>query len=140
VPLEPKTYESRVSITHLAVVQRGPGGEALSTDVGFVWADCPGQQSQMLRSGAEFSGCARKLKVGETVPVKVLWEWDEHGHYDWHVIEVGGCSAPPVDDDDSSFESVRECVPILQHDHEVGFHCNRVPEGELLQKCPWFKR
>jgi hypothetical protein len=53
---------------------------------------------------------------------------------------MGDCDAPPVDDDDSSFDMIEECVPSIQHDAVVGFHCDRVPEGELLEKCPWFKR
>jgi hypothetical protein len=137
----PKEYQANITIARLQVVHRDDQGAPLSTDIDIHWKDCPGDQRQTMRSGKEFSACMARYKVGQTVPVKVVHEWDVHGHYDWHVIDVGGCAAPPVDDDDSSFESVEDCVPSVQHDAVVGFHCNKQPEpgSELVAKCPWFK-
>ncbi len=137
---EHKEFVSSVTLNRISVVERDDKGNAVSTDVELRWKECPGEQLQLMRSGKEFSECMKKHKPGETAVVKVLWEWDEHGHYDWHVIDVGGCPAPPVDDDDSSFDQIQECVPSIQHDAVVGFHCDRLPEGELLEKCPWFRR
>ena len=136
----PTTHEARVKILKVHVVAADADGRARSTDVEFAWADCPGTQRQAMRSGAAFSACVSKLKPGDLVPVKVIREWEEKGYYDWHVVEIAGCPAPPVDDDDSSFELVSECHDTLQMDAVVGFHCNRVAEGELIQQCPWFKR
>ncbi len=135
-----KEYVSSVKLNRVTVVHTDDKGEPVSTDVEVHWKECPGEQVQVMRSGKEFSKCMQKHKAGDNVLVKVLWEWDDHGHYDWHIIEVGGCAAPPVDDDDSSFDQIQECQPSVQHDAVVGFHCDRLPEGELLDKCPWFKR
>jgi hypothetical protein len=135
-----RTFDANVRIKRIETVHSDDKGKPISTDVDMVWHECPGDQRQTMRSGREFSSCIHKYKTDDVVPAKVVWEWDEHGHYDHHVVELGGCKAPPVDDDDSSFDSIAECVPSIQHDAVVGFHCDRLPEGELAQKCPWFKR
>jgi hypothetical protein len=134
-------YQSKVKIQRIEVVETDASGKPLSTDVQFFWHECPGHQEQTMRSGNEFSACMQKYKAGQEVPVKIHWEWDEHGHYDFHVIDVGGCKAPPVDDDDSSFDTLADCVPSVQHEATVGFHCDKVPErdSELVKKCPWFR-
>lgn len=137
---KPQTFDSQARLRRIEVVHRDDANSPVSTDVDIEWITCPGIQWQTVRSGQAFSTCIQKHKVADTVPVKVLWEWDDHGNYDWHVVEIGGCKAPPVDDDDSSFDSIGECVPSKQHDAVVGFHCDVEPEGELVAKCPWFRK
>jgi len=137
---KPVTYQSRVRVQRAIVVATDEQKNPISADVTFTWADCPGEQRQTVRSGKALAACIPKLRPGETVPVTVVWEVEDHGGYDWHVIEIAGCQIPPVDDDDSSFESVQDCHPSTQHDAVLGFHCDRLPEGELLEKCPWFRR
>lgn len=139
---KPQTFASKVRIEGLEVVHRDEKGAPISVDVDFLWSECPGTQRQTVRNGAKFASCITKHKAGETVDAKVFWEWDEHGHYDWHVLELAGCEAEHVDDDDSSFDSVKECEPSKQHGAVVGIHCDKVPEAnsELVKKCPWFKQ
>jgi hypothetical protein len=95
--------------------------------------------------------------------VKDDYHWDHKGFYDWDVTEMGGCKRPPDDDDQSSFDTVQECEPIVVNGVEEGFKCNRIdtvqecepivvngveegfkcnriPQKALLKKCPWFAR
>jgi hypothetical protein len=137
----PKTFDSNVTVERLDVVHRDNMGAPVSTDVSLVWASCVGAPRERLRGGQAFSSCiGKQTAAGATVPVKVLWEWDDHAHYDWHVIELAGCKVERVDDDDSSYDMVAECRPAKEHDAVVGFHCDRTPEGEMIQQCPWFRR
>jgi hypothetical protein len=53
---------------------------------------------------------------------------------------MGSCKRPPDDDDLSSFDTVQECEPILVNGVNEGFKCNRIPNKDLLKKCPWFAR
>lgn len=137
---KPVSYQSNVRIQRVVVVSTDAQHSPTSADVSFVWAECPGEQRQTVRSGKALAACLPKLHVGDTVPVTVLWEREDHGGFDWHVVELAGCAIPPVDDDDSSFESIQDCHPSTQHDAVLGFHCDRVPKGELIERCPWFRR
>jgi hypothetical protein len=136
----PRTFESTALTTRVVPVHRDASGRVQTMDVEFDWVGCPGRQHQLVRAGADFAACAASLKPGETVPVTVLWEWDEHGHYDWHVLELKGCKLAHVDDDDSSYEMVTACESVRSHDAVVGFHCDRSSDGDLIRKCPWFRR
>ena len=134
------TFDSRVRIDRVEIVGRDEQRNPVSVDVSLSWVECPGTQRQSIRSGRALAQCLPKLGKGEVVPVRVIWEKEDHGGYDWHVVEIAGCAIPPVDDDDSSFESIQDCHPSIQHGAVLGFHCDRLPEGELLEKCPWFRR
>ena len=133
---KPVTYQSRVRVQRAVVVTSDEQKKPLTADVTFLWADCPGEQRQTVRSGKELAACVPKLRAGEIVPVTVIWEQEAHGGYDWHVTEIAGCPVPPVDDDDSSFEAVQDCHPSIQHDAVLGFHCDPRAQGRAHRKVP----
>ncbi len=141
---EEKEFQAKVRIEHLETVETDDAGKAISTDADLVFHTCPGLQRATVRSGKAFSECIRKkAKAGDEVDAKLHWEWDEHGHFDFHTVELAGCPLPIVDDDDSSWVSAAACEPSIQHDAVVGFHCDLVGDHDksgLFEKCPWFRR
>ena len=42
--------------------------------------------------------------------------------------------------DARSYEVVQECSDVVVNGLKAGFHCDRKPNRELLDKCPWFAR
>jgi hypothetical protein len=55
------------------------------------------------------------------------------------VLKLGDCPRVPDPNDEASFEIVQVCNDIFVNGVKVGFHCDRKPSAELLQKCPWFR-
>jgi hypothetical protein len=135
-----KTYSTHVELARIQVVHTDAKGQAIDVDVEFEYPDCPGTQIEIIRGSAEFAACMGKYKVGDKVPASIDYHWDKRGYYDWDVHEMGGCKRPPSEYDESSFDKVEECEPIVVNGHEEGFKCNRIPQKELLKKCPWFAR
>lgn len=134
-----KTYESSITLSRVEAV-RTDNGVVRDIDVEFEWSECPGDQNEVIRGDAEFATCMKKYKAGDKVPVKIDFHWEKRGFWDWDVIEMGGCKRPPDPDDDSSFDTVQECEPIVSNGVNEGFICSRIPNKDLLKKCPWFAR
>lgn len=137
---KPKMYDAKVKLNRVSPIRYAADGKAADTDVEFDWFQCPGEQVEIIRGDAAFAECMKKYKVGDEVAVKVDYHWDKAGHYDWDITEMGGCKRPPDDDDLSSFDTVQECEPIVVNGVNEGFKCARIPNKELLKKCPWFAR
>ena len=134
-----KTYESTVTINRVDGV-RHEAGVAKDVDVEFDWSECPGEQVEVIRGDKDFAACMKKYKAGDKVPVKVDFHWENRGYWDWDITEMGGCKRPPDPDDNSSFDTVQECEPIVSNGVNEGFICSRIPNKALLKKCPWFAR
>ena len=135
-----KHYEATVEVTRVAVIRTDESGDPITLDVEFTYPECPGAQSEVIRGGDEFSDCAKNLKVGEKVPVKLLHKWDPEGFYDYDVYELNGCKRPPDPEDEASFKMVRDCQDWKVNGAVVGFQCNYSDKRELKKKCPWFKQ
>lgn len=135
-----KWYDSKVKLTRIQNIRADASGKATDTDIEFSWDECPGTQIEVIRGDAAFAECIKKYKVGDLVPVKVEHHWENKGNWDWDVHQFGDCKRPPDEKDLSSFDTVQECEPIVVNGVKEGFHCNRIPQKELLKKCPWFGR
>jgi hypothetical protein len=136
----PKEYTSNVKITRLDVVRRDATGAPVTTDVEVSYEECPGFQHEVIRGGREFSACMAKHKIDAMVPVKIVHAPGAGGYLESKIHEVGGCSRPPDPRDEASFQTVRDCSPMLVNGVEVGFECRYLGKKELVKKCPWFKR
>lgn len=135
-----KKYEATVEITRVNVVRKDETGQPLTSDLEFSFIDCPGEQTEVIRGGKDFSACIGKLKVGDKAKVKVEQHWDPEGFYDYDVREVEGCPRPPDPNDEASYKIVRECNDWNVNGAKVGFQCNYVGKKDLAKKCPWFER
>ena len=137
---KPKMYDAKVKLNRVSAIRFAADGKPVDTDVEFNWFECPGEQIEIIRGDVNFAECMKKYKVGDEVPVKVDYHWDNSGKFDWDITEMGGCKRPPDDDDLSSFDTVQECEEIVVNGVNEGFKCNRIPNKALLKKCPWFAR
>lgn len=133
-------FESKVKIERFDIVRKDEKGTPLDGDVEFQYPDCPGEQIEVIRGGAEFTACMSKYKVGAEVPVKIEQRYLPAGFWDWDVVEMGGCKRPPDPEDEASFDTVQECEDIVVNGVKEGFVCDRLPKKKLLEKCPWFAR
>lgn len=135
-----QSYKTTVKLARIDVLDR-PGTKEKTIDVEFDYPKCPGEQVEVIRGDAKFTDCLlAKHKVGDEVPVTIRHAKGKDGVWDWDVTDMAGCARPPLDDDEASFDTVQECEPIVAHGMEVGFRCRRIPEKELIAKCPWFSR
>lgn len=135
------TYEAKVRLVRVENVRVDETAHATDVDVELEYVDCPGEQLEVLRGDAAFADCMKQYKNGEEVKVKIEHHWQaERVRWDWDVVDIGGCKRPPDPDDISSFDTVQECDPIVANGVTEGFQCNRIPQKELLKKCPWFAR
>ena len=135
-----KWYTTSVEIERIEPVRLDAQGKPLDVDIQFSYPECPGEQTEIIRADAAFAQCFLKHRVGDRVPVKILYHLDKQGYHDWDVHEMDGCPRPPDEDDEASFDNVQECSPILVNQVPEGFFCNRIPHRELLVRCPWFNR
>jgi hypothetical protein len=135
----PQVFTSKGTVVRFDIIRRDPAGVPLTADLDIEWSECPGEQREVQRVDAKFIACFQKHKVGENLPLEVLWS-DEGWQLDWDVTKVGDCARAPEPDDDVSFDMVHECTPEIEQGQEIGFKCNREPSGELLKACPWFRR
>ncbi len=136
----PKHYETTVEITRVSTVRTDEAKKPLVLDVEVAYSECPGGQLEVVRGGADFASCAQKLKVGDKVKVGIDHEWTEEGHYKWTVRTLGECSRVADPNDEASYALVRECDDWTVNGARVGFQCRYIPEQNLVDKCPWFKR
>ena len=132
-------YTSTALIGRVTVIRTDDKGAPLTGDVEVDWDDCPGDQKEVIRGDAAFVACVSKLPINSKQSVKVRWSAGEQAH-DWEILALGPCPRTPDPDDETSFDMVQECEPVVEHGANVGFHCNRVPKKALVAKCPWFKR
>ncbi|MBX3189800.1 MAG: hypothetical protein KF819_22435 [Labilithrix sp.] len=136
----PKHYETNVEITRVTAARKDDKGKVLTIDLEYAFSECPGSQLEVLRGDAEFAACIGKHKVGDKVPVSIDHEWADDGHWQWVVRKVGDCRRVADPNDEASFAVVRECEDWNVNGNKVGFQCRYLPEKNLLEKCPWFKR
>jgi hypothetical protein len=135
---KPQQFSANVKLEKLEIDQRDAQGNPLTVDLTLEFPDCPGDQVKTVRGGAEFAKCLTKVKVGDVVPAKLDWGPVPDG-YDFEVEEIGGCARPHDPDDESSHEIIQVCQELEAHGVKVGFHCDRKPSRELLEKCPYFR-
>lgn len=135
-----KTFTSSVEILRYAPVRTDASGKTIVADVAIRYSDCPGNQQEVVRGGAEFAACMANQKVSSKVPVSLNWYKDKNGYHSWDVTEIAGCKRPPDPNDLGSFETVQECEDVAVHGVVTGFRCKKLPEKQLVAKCPWFQR
>ncbi len=135
----PRNYETKVTLKSVEVVARDTAGPVL-IEVQVEYPDCPGEQLETLQGNAEFTKCALKYKVNEVLPATIEWAATDYGHYDSEIIKLGECTRKRDPRDARSYEVVQECVDVNVNGVKAGFHCDRKPNKELLDKCPWFAR
>jgi hypothetical protein len=133
------TYQTKVTLKTVEVVARDATGPRI-IEINVEYPDCPGEQLETLQGNAEFSKCALKYKAGEVIPVTVEWGPTDYGHYDSEITKLGDCARTRDPRDARSYEVVQECTDVMVNGVKAGFHCDRKPNKELLDKCPWFAR
>lgn len=136
----PRKYEATVQLERMRVVRRDETGRPLTIDVELSYFECPGDQVEVVRGGAEFAECLGEYHVGDKVKAQIEQRWHPDGHYKWHVLDVGGCARPLDANDEASYTMIRECEDWKENGATVGFHCNVAPQKTLLKKCPWFSK
>lgn len=137
-----KRYYSRVEVLRVDArrMERGTG-QARMLDLELRYIDCPGRQTEVIRGGREFARCfSGRHRVGARVAVEIDHHPTRDGEWEWDVVSVGGCARPVDHNDDASFETVQECRDVYAYGLRIGFRCDRVPQRELLRRCPWFRR
>ncbi|MEZ4410221.1 MAG: hypothetical protein R3A52_27645 [Polyangiales bacterium] len=137
-----KRYYSHVEVLRVAArrMERGTGLPRM-LDVEVRYVDCPGTQTEVIRGGQDFARCFyERNRVGARVGVQIEHHPTRDGEWEWHVLSVGGCARPPDHNDEASFETVQECRDVFAYGQRIGFRCDRIPQRELLARCPWFRR
>jgi hypothetical protein len=138
---KPKFYETKVTLKSIEVVSRDTKTNAPQLiEVQVEYPSCPGDQLETLQGNVEFTQCAQKFKVGDTLPASVEWGPTDYGHYDSEIIKLGDCVRKRDLRDARSYEVVQSCVDVNVNGVKAGFHCDRKPTAELLTACPWFAR
>jgi hypothetical protein len=138
---KPRWYEADVRLNRIQTIRFDAKGIPADVDVEVQYDECPGgQQLEIVRGDAAFAQCMKRHAPGAKVVAKIEHHWDDRGFWDWDIHELGGCKRPPDKDDINSFDTVQECEPIVSNGVNEGFRCNRIPQRELLKKCPWFGR
>jgi hypothetical protein len=135
-----RTFDTHVTLKSTEVVSWDDSGNPNIVEVTVEYPDCPGEQLETLQGNAEFSKCALQYKAGATLPAMVEWAPTDYGHYDSEITKLGDCPRARDPRDPRSYEVVQECSEIKVNGVTAGFHCDRKPTKELLQKCPWFAR
>lgn len=135
-----KRFTAEVELVRYAVVKRDDAGAPLTADVEIRYATCPGEQHEVARGGSAFAACMAAKKPGERLSAKVDWYKHRNGHYDWDLVQLGDCVRDAEPNDDGSFETVQECDPVVSHGAVTGFRCSRLPDKQLVARCPWFRR
>jgi len=137
----PKKFEADVQVNRWSVVRKDDSGKVMTSDLEVSFVECPGDQIDIIRGGAEFSACvASKIKVGDKVHVKLDYHWNEDGFWDYDITDVQGCVRARDPNDEASYKMVRECRDWEVNGARVGFQCSYTNKTELNKKCPWFKR
>jgi hypothetical protein len=136
----PKHYEANVEVSRVSPIRKDEQGKVLTLDLEISYVECPGTQVEVMRGDAVFAACVSKYKVGEKVKIELDHVWHEEGHYEWRVNKVGDCTRVIDPNDEASYAMVRECTDWEVNGTRVGFQCKYIPEKNLLQKCPWFRR
>jgi hypothetical protein len=134
-------HETQVDVTRVAAVRKDHAtGNPLVLDVEFSFTDCPGQQIEVVRGGAEFAACASNHKLADKLSLAIEHKRAPEGVYTWIVRRVGDCTREPDPNDEASYALVRECEDWEVNGARVGFQCRYIPEKKLVEKCPWFRR
>jgi hypothetical protein len=136
----PRTFETKVTLKSVEVVARDKGGAPQIVEVQVEYPECPGEQLETLQGNEDFTRCAAKFKVGDTLPATIEWGPTEFGHYDSEIARLGDCARRRDPHDARSYEVVQECSDVVVNGMKAGFHCDRKPNKDLLAKCPWFAR
>ncbi len=135
-----KIYDTSVELVRLEVIRADDQGNPLTVDVEMSFEQCPGEQRKTIRGDKFFSACILKHKTGEKVPAKIEHALNEHGEMTPQIVGLAGCERKLDPNDEASFEVVQVCTDLVVNSVKVGFHCDRRPTKELLEKCPWFRR
>ncbi len=135
-----RTYDTKVTLKSVEVVARDGAGEPLIVEVNVEYPDCPGEQLETLQGNVDFTKCAIKYKSGDVLPTTVEWGPTDYGHYDSEITKLGDCPRKRDPRDARSYEVVQVCSDVVVNGVKAGFHCDRRPSQELLEKCPWFAR
>jgi hypothetical protein len=136
----PREYNANVKIVRLEIIRKDDQGTPLTTDVEMSFEECPGEQRKTIRGDRSFSECILRHKADEMVPIKIAHHADEHGEMRADITDIAGCFHRNDPNEAASFEVVQVCSDMIVNSVKVGFHCDRKPSKELLDKCPWFRR
>lgn len=137
-----KQYNTEVEITRMDFVNVNEKNEPVTIDIEISYNQCPGNQYEVIRGDAEFASCILKTgkKVGEKFLVEIVWKWNPLGYYKWFVVKLDSCERKVDPLDEVSYDLVEECEDYKVYGNVVGFTCRRIPSGNLIQSCPWFRR
>lgn len=136
---KPTRYTSTVE-----VVQTQTFGDQVAPaviDLELVFVDCPGTQRKVIRGDRAFAACARKFAKGDKLPVEIVMTYrPDRGDYRNEIVKVADCERTVDPKDDASYESIQQCKDVVVNGVVTGVHCDRTRDGELIAKCPWFRR
>jgi hypothetical protein len=145
---KPKVFDTNVEIVRMRPIRRDEATNHIVTmDVEVSYTECPGEQRKMIRGDKAFAECFYsatgdnpKHKVGDKIPVKISFGPKPDGSgFRNQLVKLGNCERKIDPKDEASYEVVQDCEPIVVNGVDVGVHCDRTRNKELLKKCPWFK-
>lgn len=132
-------YTSKVKLNRIFVNRTDKDGSPLTVDVETDFFECPGENRKIIRGGKEFAQCIVKHAEGETLPIEMKVGRRKDGRLRSRVVKVGDCNRIPDPTDTRSYDVNQDCKELKTDGITVGFHCDRTPSQELLNKCPWFR-
>lgn len=135
-----RTFDTKLVIKSVETVHRDDAGKPVVVEVTVEYPDCPGEQLETFQGNIEFTSCFAKYKDGDSLPATVEWAPTSFGHFDSEITRLGDCKRVRDPNDARSYEVVQDCRDIVVNGIVAGFHCDRKPDKELLDKCPWFAR
>lgn len=137
-----KQFNTHVEITRMDFVNLNAKNEPITIDIEVSYHECPGNQFEVIRGDAEFAQCIINTgkKIGDKFLVDIEWKWNPMGYYKWFIVKLDSCERKVDPLDEVSFDLVEECEDYKVYGNVVGFTCRRIPSGNLIKACPWFRR
>jgi len=137
-----KLFNTQVEITRMDFVNFNEKNEPITVDIEISYHECPGNQFEVIRGDAEFAKCIINTgkKIGDKFLVDIQWKWNPMGYYRWFIVKLDSCERKVDPLDEVSFDLVEECEDYKVYGNVVGFTCRRIPSGNLIKVCPWFRR
>lgn len=136
---KPKTYKATVEVQKIRRFGQDPKQSVTEMELRF--SDCPGNAIKVIRADKSFADCGAKIERGAKVEAEVVLSYSrERGTYRNDITRVAGCEVKTDPKDEANFELVEQCKPVVATGVEVGVHCDRSRNADLVAKCPYLRR
>ncbi len=136
-----KRYTTNVEIQQVQAFGRDPKTTPTLVDVEMKFLDCPGDARKVIRAEKAADACVASLKKGDKVEAEIVTTYvAATSSQRAEVVRLGTCPVKTDPKDSANYEIVQVCTDVLFSGVPIGVHCDRKREGEIVEKCPWFKR